>query len=286
MFNNPFLQNAADSKNRRQQLDHLLRITAPHERIVLTAIGLVLAALLAWAAFGSVVRSVAVDGILIEPGVRHDVVATEPGYLREFLVAPGDRVRAGGPVARQTVPELDRETAVLRDRVRRLETEAGSAGGALAAARVALVQMEARRSARELIVSQMEGKVTALPTAAGDYLPAGSVVAQLRDTEHKPLHAVLRIAPAMAQRIRPGMQASVEVAMPDGATRRLTGKVVSVTAGPLPGWLASLPPAAASAASRVDAALQPDSDLSLPEGTACRVRILLGRHPPVALFKP
>lgn len=289
MFNNPFLQSAADSRNRRQQLDHLLRITAPHERVVLAAIGLVLAAVVLWALFGSVVRSVTLDGILIEPGARHDIVATEPGYLRTFLVAPGDRVRAGGPIARQTVPELDRETAALRDRVQRLRKEVGSAGGdslpaPLASARVALIQMEARRSARELIVSPIEGRITALRTAAGDYLPAGAAVVQLRDTERKPLQAMLRIAPDMAQRIRPGMQASVEVATPVGSTRRFRGEVTAVSAGPLPEWLASLRPAAASSASRVDVALQGGSDTSLSEGTACRVRIMLGRHPPIALF--
>lgn len=289
MFNNPFLQSAADSRNQRQQLDHLLRITAPHERFVLAAIGIALATLVIWGLFGSVVRSVTVDGILIEPGVRHDVVATEPGYLREFLVGPGDRVGPGGAIARQTVPELDRETDALRDRVDRLRKEIGNADGhslhaPLAAARVALLQMEARRAARELIVSPIEGRVTALRTAAGEYLPAGSAVAQLRDTQRKPLRALLRIAPDMAQRIRPGMQAWVEVAMPDGSTRRFRGEVAAVIAGPLPDWLASLRPAAVSSASRIDVALQGVSDTSLSEGTACRVRVLLGRHPPIALF--
>lgn len=122
MFDNPFLEGAASSRNKRQQLDHLLRITAPHERIILAGIGVVLLALMAWALFGSIVRSVTIDGVLIEPGLRHEVVSTEPGYLVEFLVVPGDRVEAGDPIARQSVPELVRETAALRDRVEMLET--------------------------------------------------------------------------------------------------------------------------------------------------------------------
>ena len=81
MFDNPFLEGAASSRNKRQQLDHLLRITAPHERIILAGIGVVLLALMAWALFGSIVRSVTIDGVLIEPGLRHEVVSTEPGYL-------------------------------------------------------------------------------------------------------------------------------------------------------------------------------------------------------------
>lgn len=81
MFNNPFLEEAAAEKNKCQQLDHLLRVTAPRERVILGGIGLVLLALVAWALFGSVVRAVTIDGILLEPGARHDVISTEPGYL-------------------------------------------------------------------------------------------------------------------------------------------------------------------------------------------------------------
>jgi multidrug efflux pump subunit AcrA (membrane-fusion protein) len=291
MFNNPFLEDAAANKNKRQQLDHLLRITAPHERFILAGIGLVVLALVAWALFGSIVRGVTIDGVLIEPGARHEMVSTEPGYLTEFLVVPGDRVKAGDPIARQSVPELERETADLRDRVDLLETElsqVGRDGGALrsllASARVALLQMEARRSARELIVSPIEGEIMALRSAPGEYRPAGGGVAQLRDAEDRPLQAVLRVAPRMAQRIQPGMRASVEVVMPDGATRRLDGEVASVSAGPLPNWLAALQPAVADSMHRVDVVLHQVSDLSVPDGTPCRIRIVLGRYPPVALF--
>ena len=291
MFRNPFLEEAAASKNKRQRLDRLLTVTAPHERVILAGIGLLVLALATWALFGSVVRAVTVDGVLIEPGARHEIISTEPGYLAEFLVAPGDRVDAGAPIARQTVPELDRETAALRDRVELLEQgvrQAGEDGDPLrtllASARVALLQMEAQRSAREFVVSQIAGRITALRSSPGDYLPAGAAVAQLRDAGDRPLRAVLRIAPRMAQRIRTGMLASVVVVMPDGATRRLDGKVASVAAGPLPRWLAALPPAAPDSAHRIDVVLDRASELSIPDGTPCRARIIIGRHSPLALF--
>ena len=288
MFDNPFLEAAASSRNKRQQLDHLLRITAPHERFILAGIGLVVLALVVWALFGSIVRSVTIDGVLIEPGARHEVVSTEPGHLVEFLVVPGDRVEAGDPIARQSVPELERETAALRDRVEMLETELSQVGGGLrsllASAEVALLQMEAKRSARELIVSPIGGEIMALRSDSGEYLPAGGAVAELRDAEDRPLQAVLRVAPRMAQRIQPGMQASVEVVMPDGATRRLDGEVASVIPGPLPNWLAALRPAVADSAHQVDVVLHQASDLSVPDGTLCRIRIVLGRYSPAALF--
>lgn len=286
MFGNPFLQEAANSRNKRQQLDHLLRVTAPHERLILAGIGLVMLALVAWVLFGSIVRSVTIDGVLIEPGPRHEIVSTEPGHLVEFLAVPGDRVEVGDPIARQSVPELDSETAALRNRIEMLKTESRQVGGEgsgvrslLTAAQVAFVQIEARRSARELIVSPVVGEITTLRSATGEYLPAGSAVAQLREAEDQPLQAVLRVAPRMAQRIRPGMRASVEIMMPDGAKQRLDAEVTSVTPGPLPNWLASLQPAIMDSAHRVDVALRQASDLSLPDVTPCRVRIILGRQP-------
>lgn len=291
MFRNPFLEEAAASKNKRQQLDHLLRVTAPHERVILGGIGLLVLGLVAWALFGSIDRSVTIDGLLIEPGDRHDVISTEPGYLVEYLVAPGDRVKAGAPIARQSVPELERETAALRDRVDLLERGMRQDGGdgnplraLLASARVALLQMEAQRSAREFVVSQIAGRITSLGSAPGEYLPAGAAVAQLGDEQKRPLQAVLRIDPRLAKRMRTGMEASVDVVMPDGTTRRWDGRVASVTTRPLARWLAALPPAVAESANRVDIALEGASDLSVPDGTPCRVRIVIGRHSPAALF--
>ena len=167
MFTSLFREEAVASRNQRQQLDRLLRITAPHERVVLAGIGLVVLAFLGWALFGSVEREVRADGILIET---------------------------------------------------------------------------------------------------------------------HPVRVVLRVAPDRAQRIRPGMPASVEVGMPDGAIRSLSAEVAAVTSGPLPDWLAALAPAHDDSGHRVDVALSEPPGFPIPEGTPCRVHIVVGRHPPIALF--
>lgn len=291
MFYNPFREEAAASRNERQQLDHLLRITAPHERIILVGIALVLVGFVLWALLGSTVRSVTFNGVLIEAGARHDVISSEPGHLVEILVAPGDRIPAGGPIARQTVPELDREIEALRERVDLLEAEIEEAGGddgaadaLLDSARTALLQIEARRTARAVIVSQSGGEVMALHAALGDYLPTGAAVALLRAVDNLPPQAVLQVAADMARRIRPGMPASVETDLPDGAAAHLQGTVASVTAASVPGWLAALLPAAAAPAHRVNVALDDASELAVPDGTPCRIRIELGRDTPAALL--
>ncbi|MCY3698358.1 MAG: hypothetical protein OXH46_01795 [Gemmatimonadetes bacterium] len=56
MFNNPFRERAIAASASRQQLDRLLRVTAPHERIVLAAVALMLAGIGAWALFGPLGR--------------------------------------------------------------------------------------------------------------------------------------------------------------------------------------------------------------------------------------
>lgn len=287
MFNNTFLEDAVANKNKRQQLDHLLRITTPHERIVLAGVGLVVLGLLAWALFGSVTRSITLDGVLIKPGKRYEIVATEPGYLVEYLVAPGDSMEAGEVVARQNVPELERETAALYNRIRLLEAETGQSGdlsSLLAAARVALLQTEAQRSVRELIVSRIDGEIMALTLAPGGYLTAGAAVALLRAGELQQPQAVIRVEPSMARRIQPGMRASIEVVMSDGELHLLDGEVASVTPGPLPNWLAALPPAVSNSMNRVDISMQQNPALSIADGAPCRIRIIIDRLPPVALF--
>ncbi len=52
MFNNPFREQAIAGRSNRQQLDHLLRVTAAHERAVGAAVGLILLGVAVWVYFG------------------------------------------------------------------------------------------------------------------------------------------------------------------------------------------------------------------------------------------
>jgi len=293
LVNNPFLKAAAEAKNERQQLDHLLTITAPHERLAIGGIGLVVLAFAVWLFFGAIVRSVTLDGVLIAPGERHAAVTQEPGQLLEYLVAPGARVRAGQAIARQSVPGLERELTALRDRTSLLRLQARSAvgdGGALrsllASAEASRLQMEARRTVRQTIVSELAGVVVDLSSAPGAWLPTGAAVAQIREVGDRPLEAVLRADHSTARRIQPGMEASVEVGLPGGGTQPWPGIVARVSTGTLPDWLARLEPAVPVSFRRVDIVVDAASGFDAADGAACRVRIELGRHSPVELFLP
>ncbi len=71
MFNNPFdsfHNTVAEAKEKREQLDRLLTISTPRERLLVAVIVLVFLILAAWLFLGSVARDVAVEGVLVEPG--------------------------------------------------------------------------------------------------------------------------------------------------------------------------------------------------------------------------
>lgn len=71
MFNNPFESfhdTVAQAKEEREQLDRLLTISTPRERLLVVGIAVLLLVLAAWLFFGNVARSLAVDGVLVGPG--------------------------------------------------------------------------------------------------------------------------------------------------------------------------------------------------------------------------
>ncbi len=70
MFNNPFdsFQNTvAKAKEEREQLDRLLTVSTPRERLLVAVIALLLSVLAAWLFLGHTSRSLAVDGVLAKP---------------------------------------------------------------------------------------------------------------------------------------------------------------------------------------------------------------------------
>ena len=100
MFNNPFSSfhdTVAEAKREREQLDRLLTISTPRERLLVAAIALWLLIFVTWLFVGNVARSVAVDGVLVDPGTS----LSEAGRSVQALVwiendaAP--EIRAGMP---------------------------------------------------------------------------------------------------------------------------------------------------------------------------------------------
>lgn len=71
MFSDPlqsFHEMVAEAKEEREQVDRLLTISTPRERLLVAVIGLFLLVLASWLFFGNVARTVALDGVLVEAG--------------------------------------------------------------------------------------------------------------------------------------------------------------------------------------------------------------------------
>ncbi|MDE0272364.1 MAG: hypothetical protein OXP11_14290 [Gammaproteobacteria bacterium] len=113
MPNNPFdsfHDMVAEAKAEREQLDRLLTISTPRERLLVAAIGLLLAVLVGWLFLGSVARTVTLNAVLVEgektvqalARAESDVVphikAGMPAVI-ELRAAPGTQTRFNGTVA-------------------------------------------------------------------------------------------------------------------------------------------------------------------------------------------
>ena len=119
MFNNPFdsfHKMVAEAKEEREQLDRLLTISTPRERLLVAAIAGLLVLLTVWLLFGGIARSVTVEGVLVEPG---STVLTDGRSVHALVwikrnVAPD--IRAGMPAVIELGPP-DGVTGTLAGRV-------------------------------------------------------------------------------------------------------------------------------------------------------------------------
>ena len=76
MFNNPldsFHNTVVEAKEEREQLDRLLTISTPRERLLVAIIALSLFILAIWLVYGSVDRSLAVNGVVVGLGEERSV---------------------------------------------------------------------------------------------------------------------------------------------------------------------------------------------------------------------
>lgn len=183
------------------QLDRMLRVVPSFAWVALSVLMLALGAALVWSMVSQAPVKVAGEGILLSPGGVADVVTPTRGYLTRLLVAPGDVVTAGQPVAELDQPELEMKLDLKRLERDKLEDQRTRILAFLASeetARAALI--EERTSglkARIANLRQLEATTTALLTTQEQLLDRGlitrervlSLRAQLQQTQTSRLDA-------------------------------------------------------------------------------------------------
>ena len=116
MFNNPFdsfHKTVGKAKKEREQLDRLLTISTPGEIALVVLAAGVLLLFAAWLIFGSVARSVALDGVLVGSGERYPRGSSSLQAVVWLERDQGLKIDAGMPVSL--------EIAMTDGRVRSLE---------------------------------------------------------------------------------------------------------------------------------------------------------------------
>ncbi len=290
MLVTPYRERAIASKSQREQLDGLLKVTAPHEHVFLAGIGVSVLVFLCWMVFGSVTRTLSVDGILIESGPRYPIVSTSDGRLETYLVVPGIRLDVGDPVARQTVPDLEKRAAILHELVDSVAAEIGEGGDEAlvslrASIRKSLLLLEAERIAKGTIVSHRAGVVMTLLRSPGEDLAAGDRIAWVRAASELPLRIVAQVSDGVAQQIRPGMPVTVTIARPDESPRQFRARVADTPIKTLPDWLApSVPMDPDEPLQRVEFLFDADDVTGVSDGTPVQVHIRLEQHSPATLL--
>lgn len=292
-FNKVFREEAVARRSRPEPLDERLQVTAPHEWMVLAALGLALIVFLAWAVFVRVDRNLTAAAVLVQPGARDAVVSPVSGSVIETLAEVGDPVRQGQRIARVRLPEAERQARITRtivsaveEGLRGVEPADEVRGPLLAAARdelrdeLAAVELRAG----EWIVAPRAGVLIALRLTAGQPVRVGETVARVRGSSAGAWQAFAFVSPQDAERIEPGMDAELVLTRAEQpGEQRLEASVLDVSSRPAPAWLADLGLTTRAPAHLLRVTLN-EPPATLADGAAGRVRITVGRQSPAALL--
>ncbi len=168
-----YRQAALDRLASPERLDVPPRLVGKPSWLLLATFAVAIVAALAWAIATQAPVKVAASGILINPTGLAEVVASEEGRIESLLVAAGDVVRAGQPIATVARTELTRDLrqaqaalADARARYARLEefygAKAGREAGADAARLETIAQTRNALTERARFLDEKAAKMESL----------------------------------------------------------------------------------------------------------------------------
>lgn len=274
IFRTPFSETALARRAEREATDARLQVTAPHEWLLVSGLGLALAALLVYGLLGRVESSISFDTVLVQPGERVDVVVGVSGVVVEMLSQVGETVEQDQPIALIRVPEPERrglDAARLGGTAEDSDHSQSGEGGFVS------------RS----ILAPQGGEIAMLALVAGQRVEANELAARIRVQSSGPQEALAFVTSEQAARLAPGLSAQVSLDIPiSGATQMLPARIVSVSprAAPLPRWTLELGIDPPPRAHLVRAALMESERITLGDGIGGTLRIALGDRPLISLL--
>ncbi|ASG24084.1 NHLP bacteriocin system secretion protein [Nitrospirillum viridazoti] len=312
-MSNPIFRKAAlDGLSSPEQLNQLVQVTPARAWIALWASAVLLAAILAWAAFGTLPSRMAGRGVLIHDGGTFNVVAVVDGVVADMEhLSPGQHIAKGQVLGRIIDPALGQQIASAEAYVRTLAAATGpGAQETRAQAQQELDRLRFEAALDHRVVSDHDGEVVEVMATNGHAVKPGDPIVSMEYGE-SPLRAVLYLPPSSnAKLLRPGM--TTEISPVTSLRERdgyLIGRVRSVSKYPATqaGMLALLPnpalvdelaPEGPPIAVEVELVPDPRSQsgyrwsspagdaLEISSGTLCSGSFVLESRRPIALLFP
>ena len=161
--NGIFRQAALEKLSSPEQLDGLMRVTAPADWLALAVAGALLFLVVLWGLFGSIPNKISGQGLLIRGGAVLDVEAGTSGRITTIDVKPGDLVRPGQTVAIIAQSGLDLKIQNTRALLEELKAQAAKYSSAdQKNAESALAALQQERASRESAIKDNNAQVAAL----------------------------------------------------------------------------------------------------------------------------
>ena len=286
--NRLFRREAMARKGRREPIDGLLRVTAPHEWLILIALVVAVGVFTAWGTFGEVERGLTVDCLLVYPGERYIIASDSSGNVAEVFVETGSMVNAGQPLARLRSSELDRNILLAQSKVDLLEERSDSVGSEeLTLAKNDLLELTALQTTGQLVISHASGQLISHQLTPGRALQLGDEVAVVREYNSMDLHALAYVSRRDAERLEPSMDARVSLifGVQNGRTV-LDAEVIGFSDTHVESltWLSALGLDGQGQVLELRLLEIPPDDVS--DGTPCNSRIIYERGSPFSVIIP
>ena len=283
-----FRREAVARKGRREPIDGLLSVTAPHEWLVLVGLVASMLALLVWGFFGTSERGMSTECLMVFAGDRYAIRASIPGNVAEVFMNVGDDVVAGQSLGKLTDNQLDREILLARAKLALLEENGDNSDAEqIALASQDLIELTALQSVGALVVSHVSGEVMRNDLVVGQSVHADEIVAVIRGEADDEMIAVAFVSSDLARILKTGMRARINAPFAtDDST--LNAEVAAVSDTPIisPSWLSDLGLTNENRGHLIRLALLDQPVSNFTDGTACNARIVYERGSPFSLIIP
>ncbi len=207
-----FRAKALERLSSPEQLDQAIRVTSPRSWLAFLGLAVVVVAAVVWGFVGSVPRTVAGEGILVEPGGILEVVTTAPGVVVEVPVRAGDVVQQGQVVAW-------------------LQGTANTPGGPDGGAAVGAAATPGGQ--RVPVTSLFGGRVVEFLVGQGNFIAVGDPVLTLEGLDDR-ITAYLYVPDGPGKQIEPGMEVRISPSTVDRSQYgAMIGRVEAVSEFPV-----------------------------------------------------